>query len=285
MTKRLLWTQGIAPIAVIAFLLTASAHADIGWVIQSSNQQSPVVFSGSIGTVVFNSKDGTLGSEIDYQNGPLKGQPEWIQKYDGVPQALSQFDPFNNDPNFGPYTNQGYTNSAQSGSAGSFTTVGNNFLSSLNFGPEPTVPTYQDFHPTTQFANSGNYFPNANGSPFPGGYGGATPAQVGLTFAGDSGPNVFASGGSAAQQAFYGTTLSNTVGGGPLDSGLGPNGHGDAGVATLNGTAGYASMTVGAKARVERTTTDGIAQGRAIKRLSLPNRRRRRLSDPNHRRR
>ncbi|HVU90499.1 MAG TPA: dockerin type I repeat-containing protein [Pirellulales bacterium] len=238
MTKRLLLKRGFAPVAVIVGLLASSARADIGWVIQPS--QSSVVFSGSIGDVVFNYTDGTLGSEVDYQNGPLAGQPEWIQRYDGVPQALSQFSNINQDPNWGPYTNQGFTNSAQTSSSGTFTTVGNNFLQSLNFGAEPTVTTLANFHPTTQFTQSGNYYPNANGTAITGIYSAATPAQVGLTFAGAAGANIFATG-TPAQQATYGTVLSPTPGGGPLDVGRGPNGTGDAGVAVLTNTAGYAN--------------------------------------------
>ena len=251
MINRLALKQGVAPLAVVVCLLSAAARADVGWVFQPA--QSPVVFSGSLGTVVFNASDGTLGSEIDYQNGPLTGQPEWIQQYNGVAQAASQFDPSqqgyydNNgffhpgvDPNFGTYTNLGYTNSTQSSASGSFTTIGSNFLCSLNFGNEPSITDFSQFNPTTQFAFSGNYYPDSSGTSSPGNYNLATPAQVGLTFVGACGANIFATG-TAAQQSAFGTTLSATPGGGPLDMGFGPTGKGDAGVAALTGTAGYAS--------------------------------------------
>lgn len=244
MINRHVLKHGIAPLAVMVCLLGASANADITWVMQPS--QSPVTFSGSLGLVVFNSHN-LVGSEVDYPN----GQPEWIQRFDGVAQNTSQFDPSQQaytaangstvggiDPNFGTYA--GYSNSIQTSASGSFTTVGNDFVNSLNFGNEPVINNFADFHPTTQFATSGNYYPDSNGSPSPGYYGNATPSQVALTFVGASGQNIFAAG-TAAQQAQFGTNLSAIPGGGQIDVGYGPNHHGDAGTAALTGTGGYAS--------------------------------------------
>ena len=244
MITRQMLKLGIAPLAALVCLLSASANADITWVMQPS--QSPVIFSGSIGVAVYDTTSG-LGTEVDYPN----GQPEWIQRYDGVAQNTNQFDPsqqgytdangnfhIGNDPNFGTYP--GYSNSIQTSASGTFTTVGNNFINSLNFGNEPVINNFSNFNPTTQFATSGNYYPDASGSQSPGFYGNATPAQVGLTFTGAAGSNIFATG-TPSQQATYGTVLSTTPGGGPLDVGYGPSGHGDAGTAALTGTAGYAS--------------------------------------------
>ena len=245
MTKRSLCKAAVASLAVVACLQVAQARADVGWIMQSSS--SPVVFSGSIGDTVFNYNDGTLGDAIRDSNGNI----EWIQKYDGIPQATSQFNPANQvwtdanfntfpgiDPNWGPYA--GYTNSAQTSASGTFKSIGNNFLSSLNLGPRPVVNDYNNFHPTTQFAFSGNYYPQADGAPGGGTYGNATPSQTALTFVGAAGANIFANG-TAGQKATYGTVLSPVPGGGPLDTGYGPTGHGTAGVAALTGTGGYAS--------------------------------------------
>jgi hypothetical protein len=245
MINRLVLKHGIASLAVLASLLGASANADITWVMQPS--QSPVVFSGSLGLAVFNSHD-LVGSEVSYSNG---AGPEWIQRFDGVVQHTNQFDPTQQaydlpngqtvagiDPNWGTYA--GFSNSTQTSASGSFTSLGNDFIHSLNFGNEPVINNFANFNPTTQFATSGNYYPDSNGSPSPGYYGNATPAQVALTFVGASGSNVFATG-TPAQQAQFGTTLSAIPGGGQVDVGYGPNGHGDAGTAALTGTAGYAS--------------------------------------------
>src|SRR5207237_367566 len=126
----------------------------------------------------------------------------------------------------------GFSNSLSTQGSGTFQTIGNNFLTNLNFGARPAAQTdFTQFHPTTNFVHSGNWYPQRdNGGPGTGDYGSATPAQVAATLVGVAGPNYNNSG-----------QLSATPGGGSLDAGHGPNGTGTAGRVALTDTAGYAN--------------------------------------------
>ena len=199
-----------AALAVAMGLWTTAARADVNWIIQSS--QTPVTFSGVFGNAEFN----YTNNNVDSVNGSIL----WNELYNAVPQTDA-----------GTSYN-GMNNSMISSGAGYVTTVGNNFLSTLNFGSRPAnPPTYPQFQPTTNFAVTGNWLPNGpTGGPFPGTYGSATPAQAGFTLVGASGTNQL------------GQPLNANPGGGPLDGGKGggggPNGNGTAGRFQFNSTAG-----------------------------------------------
>ncbi len=204
----------IASLAVLLGFLAGPARADLSWIVQPS--QSPVTFSAQVGTVVWNYDDGSRGGTNSVED--ANGNPLWLQQYTGVPQT---------DPGT---SYNGSNNSMVTTSVGQFTTVGNT-LSSLNFGssiPDPGPANYSDFHPTISFGLSGNWLPqNDTGGNQPGDYGNPTPAQVGATLVGAPGQNFNNSG-----------PLSPTVGGGPVDTGGGPNHLGTAGRVALTNTVG-----------------------------------------------
>jgi len=244
--------------AVAVGISSGLAKADTGWTTIPS--LSIVNLTGQVGDAVFNYADGTFGGTSGVED--ANGNPLWVQEYNLVPQHLGDNNPLYsaNDPNWGTYA--GFSNSLQSAGSGSFTTVGNSntFLQSINFGnrPPPQTDFATQFNPTTNFTQSGNYYPQGDsGGPGPNQYGNATPAQIAGTLVGVAGQNWNNSG-----------PLSATPGGGPLDPGYGPNGTGTAGRAALTQTAGYAnsngaSTTVNADGTPASTTAPAATSGTA----------------------
>lgn len=143
------WSVSNALAASVVVLLGASAaRADVTWVIQPS--QSTYTFLPQLGTVV-----------VDANNNAIKdanGNYTFKELYNAVQQNST------NSP--GTSFNPGFTNSQVTSESGTFTTVGNTFLSVLNFGPRPgTVPPPS---PLVTFANNGTWVPNGpTGGPFP----------------------------------------------------------------------------------------------------------------------
>ena len=215
----------IAAVAVVAGLVASSARADVNWVIQAS--LSPVTFSGVIGNAAYNYNNQNVISQ--------NGSTLWNEQYTAVPQT---------DP--GTSLNNGFSTSTVTAATGLLTTVGNTFLSSLNFGSTPAQPgSYSAFAPTTSFGINGNWLPNGTSAGGTiGNYGTATPAQAGFTFVGSNGTNQ------------NGQQLSPTPGGGPLDPGGGPNGLGTAGRFQFAGTAGI-SNSAGVATPVTAGAFDG----------------------------
>ena len=213
----------MASLAVVVGLCVSSVRADVTWVTQSSS--SPVTFSGVQGQAQYN-----------YTNGNIIKDANGNSVYNDLYSALPQTD--------AGTSYNGFNNSMITTASGSLTSLGNNFLSSLNFGNKPAnPPTYAQFTPTTSFGNNGNWLPNGpTGGPFPGTYGTATTAQAGFTLVGLPG------------------YPGETVGGGPLDGGPGggggPNGNGSAGRVQFNGTAGIANSH-GNSTPVTNGTFDG----------------------------
>ena len=231
MTNNLGFTGTIllATVVIAAGLTASSARADVSWVIQPAS--SPVTFGGVIGNAAYNYSN----QNVITQNGSTL----WNEQY----AAVRQTDPGTSYPG---------ANSMVTTESGLMTTVGNTFLSSLNFGSTPPTPaSYSQFTPATTFGINGNWLPNgtsASGGGGIGDYGTATPAQAGFTFVGSNGNNQ------------NGQPLSPTPGGGPLDPGGGPNGLGTAGRLQFSGTAGIVNS-----AGATTTVTNGVFDGSILR--------------------
>ena len=149
MKQQLRFLHGfVASMAVLAF--ATSARADITWILQPSS------------TITMTAQ---FGSTHDNNN--------VIELYNTVGQT---------DPGTGVFTNANpyynFTSGLSSRSIGTFTSVGNSFLTSLNFGAEPAQPTYNNA--STIVLTSGNWLPATDGSGTgtPGTYGSPTPQDL-----------------------------------------------------------------------------------------------------------
>jgi hypothetical protein len=118
--------RGFAASLAVALLVANVARADITWVLQNS---SAVTLTGQIGGFDAN-------NNID-------------ELYNMVPQTDNNITLF-----------PGFTNSLSTYSVGTMTSVGNNFLQSLNFGAEPDPNGINLTNAQTVVQNSGDLLPN-----------------------------------------------------------------------------------------------------------------------------
>jgi PEP-CTERM motif/Dockerin type I domain len=128
MNQRLSMLRGFAASLAMSFLLVHAARADVDWILQPS---TTVTLSIQIGST-------DLNNNI-------------VELYNGVQQT---------DPGTGLFP--GFTNGLQTTVVGTIHETGNNFLSSLNFGAEPAVPTLATAQTVTQ--NNGTWLPAIDGS-------------------------------------------------------------------------------------------------------------------------
>ena len=119
--------SGVAASLALVLSLAHAARADITWVLQPTSTLS-----------IF----GQLG-----QGSSNNGNITITELYNMVPET-------DNGTTLFP----GYTNSLITNTAGTMTSIGNNFLTSLNFGNEPTLPTLETAAAVTQ--NNGNWIPD-----------------------------------------------------------------------------------------------------------------------------
>jgi Dockerin type I domain/PEP-CTERM motif len=171
--------------AVTLTLLAANAaRADIDWILQPSASLS---LNAQIGSVDENNNNNIT------------------ELYNGVEQTDPGTHVFTNS---NPYYN--FTNGLSTRSVGTFTTVGNSFLTSLNFGAEPAQPDITTAK--TVVLTSGNWLPanDGSGTGTPGSYGLPTPQNVGVTLAPIPGyPDDGSDGGRVSIFGSYGTIHSN----------------------------------------------------------------------------
>ena len=211
MTNNLGFTGTIllATVVIAAGLTASSARADVSWVIQPAS--SPVTFRR---------RDRQCRLQLQQ---PKCDHPE---RLDAVERAVHRRAA--NRP--GHILNNGFSNSTVTTASGLLTTVGNTFLSSLNFGSTPPSPaSYSQFTPATTFGINGNWLPN--GTSASGGSGSATMVRP-------RPPRPVSPLSAPTEHNQNGQPLSPTPGGGPLDPGGGPNGLGTAGRFQFAGTAG-----------------------------------------------
>ena len=124
---RLSALRGFAASLAVALLVANVARADINWVLQPTSTLS---FTGQ------------AGYATDANN---------VLNISELYNLVTETD---NGTGLFP----GFTNGLVTYSAGTMTSIGNNFLSSLNFGAEPTVPTIDTAQTVTQ--NNGNWYPD-----------------------------------------------------------------------------------------------------------------------------
>ena len=132
MNHRLSSLRGFAGSLAVLLLVANAAQADIDWVLQPS---STVSLTGQLGTY--------FGSANNI-----------VELYNIQPQTDANTSLF-----------PGFTNGLVTYSAGTMRSVGNNFLSSLNFGNEPDYTLIHLNSAKTVIQNNGLWLPNvANGS-------------------------------------------------------------------------------------------------------------------------
>jgi hypothetical protein len=175
------WSVFAASLA--ATLLVANvAQADIDWILQPS---ASISITAQIGSVDVNNNI--------------------IELYNGVEQ---------NDAGTGVFTNANpyynFTNGLSSRSIGTFTSTGNDFLTSLNFGAVPTQPDITTAN--TMVLASGNWLPATDGSGTgtAGTYGAPTPQNLALALVPVPGyPGNGTDGGRVSIFGSYGDIHSN----------------------------------------------------------------------------
>lgn len=178
--------RGFAASLAVALLAANAAKADITWVLQPS---SALTISGQLGLSVNN----TI-----------------TELYNMAPETDNSVALF-----------PGFTNSLSTFSAGTLTSIGNNFLSSLNFGDEPdnsqiTLATAQ-----TVVQNSGNLLPNPVSPTTPPNYGSPAAQNLGAALVPVPGyPQDTNDGGRVSVYNGWGTISSGT---GPQVGGTGPH--------------------------------------------------------------
>ena len=123
------------------------------------------------------------------------GQPIYQQQYTSGPQSAP-----------GTTLFSGFASSVISSADGTFTSVGNNFLSSLDFGGAPTMSKTPPSQLTTVMSNNGDWLPGPTGSKASQGDGALTLH----TTAGPAGPDT-ASGNHVAISEAAGTISTNNA--------------------------------------------------------------------------
>jgi len=131
MNHRLSSLRGFAGSLAVLLLVANAAQADIDWILQPT---STVSLTGQLGTF--------FGSENNI-----------VELYNIQPQTDANTQLF-----------PGFTNGLVTYSAGTLHSVGNNFLSSLNFGARPDETQIHLNSAATVIQNSGLWLPNVAGS-------------------------------------------------------------------------------------------------------------------------
>jgi hypothetical protein len=171
---------GFAASLAIALLAANAARADITWIFQPSSQIS-----------------------ISGQLGQVDGSNTITELYNLAPQTDNNVTLF-----------PGFTNSMVTRVSGTMTSLGNNFLTSLNFGDEPNKNNYNINNAPVVVQNAGNFLPNAI-------YGASPPYDYGDPIAQNLGTAMVPTGGYANNNDDGGrVSMSNSYG--VFSNGTGP---------------------------------------------------------------
>ena len=164
--------RGFAASLAVALLVANAARADITWIFQPS---STISISGQLGQV--------------------NGSKVVTELYNMVPQTDNNVTLF-----------PGYTNSMVTTTAGTMTSIGNNFLTSLNFGSEPVSGNINISNAASVVQNVGDVLPNAI-------YGASPPYDYGDPVQQNLGVALVPTGGYANNQSDGGrVSVSNSYG-------------------------------------------------------------------------